>query len=46
MLGYADFVPENEKGQFQLRTFIIKCSPIDMNKIKGLRVGMTAELEL
>lgn len=45
-LGYADFVPENEKGQFQLRTFKIKCSPIDMNKIKGLRVGMTAELEL
>jgi HlyD family secretion protein len=45
-LGYADFVPENQKGQFQLRTFKIKCTPIDMDKIKGLRVGMTAELVL
>ncbi|MBS1549634.1 MAG: efflux RND transporter periplasmic adaptor subunit [Bacteroidetes bacterium] len=45
-LGFADFVPENQKGQFQLRTFKIKCTPVDMNKIKGLRVGMTAELVL
>lgn len=45
-MGYADFVPENQKGQFQLRTFKIKCTPIDMNKIQGLRVGMTAELIL
>ncbi len=45
-LGYADFVPENQKGQIQLRTFKITCKPIDINKIKGLRVGMTAELIL
>ena len=45
-LGYADFVPENQKGQFQLRTFKIKCTPLEMDKIKGLRVGMTAELVL
>jgi HlyD family secretion protein len=45
-LGYADFVPENQKGQFQLRTFKIKCTPVEMDNIKGLRVGMTAELVL
>lgn len=45
-LGYADFVPENQKGQFQLRTFKIKCKPENMHNISGLRVGMTAELIL
>ena len=45
-LGYADFVPENQKGQFQLRTFKIKCKPVDASKIEGLRAGMTAQLVL
>lgn len=43
-MGYADFVPENQKGQIQLKTFKIKCTPENPNEIKGLYPGMTAEL--
>lgn len=45
-MGYADFVPENQKGQFQLRTFKIKCAPLNTESLKGLFVGMTAQLIL
>lgn len=45
-LGYADWVPEKDNGQFQLRTFQIKVRPDNMNSVKGLRSGMTAQLVL
>ncbi|MCD1117426.1 HlyD family secretion protein [Chryseobacterium turcicum] len=43
-LGYADWVPEKQNGEFELRTFRIKVKPENMNFIKGLRSGMTAQL--
>lgn len=43
-LGYADWVPEKQNGEFELRTFQIKVKPENMNSIKGLRSGMTAQL--
>lgn len=43
-LGYADWVPEKQNGEFELRTFQIKVKPENINAIKGLRVGMTAQL--
>ena len=43
-LGYADWVPEKQNGEFELRTFQIKVKPENINVIKGLRVGMTAQL--
>lgn len=45
-LGYSDWVPENQSGQFQLKTFKIKCVPLNMHQIQGLRSGMTAQLIL
>lgn len=45
-LGYSDWVPENQSGQFQLKTFKVTCVPMNMNQIQGLRAGMTAELLL
>lgn len=45
-LGYSDWVPENQSGQFQLKTFKVTVVPINMNQIKGLRAGMTAQLLL
>ncbi|MGV4413823.1 HlyD family secretion protein [Chryseobacterium sp. T1] len=43
-LGYADWVPEKQNGEFELRTFQIKVRPENANAIKGLRSGMTAQL--
>lgn len=45
-LGYSDWVPENQSGQFQLKTFKVTVVPMNMNQIKGLRAGMTAQLLL
>lgn len=45
-LGYADWVPEKDNGEFELRTFQIKVRPDHLNAIKGLRSGMTAQLVL
>lgn len=45
-LGYADWVPEKQNGEFELRTFQIKVKPENINSIKGLRSGMTAQLVL
>lgn len=45
-LGYADWVPEKQNGEFELRTFQIKVKPKDLNAITGLRSGMTAQLIL
>lgn len=45
-LGYADWVPEKQNGEFELRTFQIKVKPENMNSVKGLRAGMTAQLVL
>lgn len=45
-LGYADWVPEKQNGEFELRTFQIKVKPENLNSIKGLRPGMTAQLIL
>ena len=45
-LGYADWVPEKQNGEFELRTFQIKVKPKDLNAIIGLRSGMTAQLIL
>jgi HlyD family secretion protein len=41
-LTYANWVPEDQIGQFELRTFSIKCKPT--KDVKGLRAGMTAAL--
>jgi len=43
-LEFANWVPEKETGQFELRTFTIQCKPL--NPTKGLRPGMTAALNL
>lgn len=43
-LGYADWVPEKQNGEFELRTFQIKVKPENIKSIKGLRSGMTAQL--
>lgn len=43
-LGYADWVPEKQNGEFELRTFQIKVKPENASSIKGLRSGMTAQL--
>lgn len=43
-LGYADWVPEKQNGEFELRTFQIKVKPENINSIQGLRSGMTAQL--
>ena len=45
-LGYADWVPEKQNGEFELRTFQIKVRPENPNAVKGLRSGMTAQLVL
>ncbi len=45
-LGYADWVPEKQNGEFELRTFQIKVKPENPKVIKGLRSGMTAQLIL
>ncbi len=45
-LGYADWVPERQSGQIELRTFQIKVRPKNAAPNSGLRPGMTAELIL
>ena len=45
-LGYADWVPEKDNGEFELRTFQIKVRPQNLQNIKNLRAGMTAQLLL
>lgn len=45
-LGYADWVPEKDNGEFELRTFQVKVKPNNLSGIKGLRSGMTAQLIL
>lgn len=43
-LSFANWVPQEESGKFELRTFTIKCKPtVD---VQGLRPGMTAALNL
>lgn len=43
-LGYADWVPENQSGQFQLKTFKVTCRPLQISTLNGLRAGMSAQL--
>ncbi|ANH82778.1 hypothetical protein A8C56_18935 [Niabella ginsenosidivorans] len=43
-LGYANWVPADQSGQMELRTFSIKVTPQNSNAIQGLRSGMTAQL--
>lgn len=38
-LTYANWVPEEQLGQFEMRTFSIKCKPTQ--SVKNLRAGMT-----
>ncbi len=45
-LGYADWVPEKQNGEFELRTFQIKVKPENLQSVKRLRSGMTAQLIL
>ncbi|HEX7753921.1 MAG TPA: efflux RND transporter periplasmic adaptor subunit [Niabella sp.] len=45
-LGYANWVPADQTGQMELRTFSIKVTPRNSNTIQGLRSGMTAQLIL
>lgn len=43
-LDFANWVPEEQSGKFELRTFTIRCKPV--TEVKGLRPGMTAALPL
>lgn len=43
-LSFANWVPQEGSGQFELRTFTIKCKPTV--EVQGLRPGMTAALTL
>lgn len=43
-LSYANWVPQEASGQFELRTFTVKCRPTVT--VQGLRPGMTAALNL
>ncbi|GAB3016162.1 efflux RND transporter periplasmic adaptor subunit [Niabella terrae] len=45
-LGYANWVPADQSGQMELRSFSIKVSPQNPAAIRGLRSGMTAQLIL
>lgn len=42
-LEFANWVPEQASGQFELRTFTVQCVPTIA--VKGLRPGMTAALK-
>jgi HlyD family secretion protein len=44
MMDYADWVPTNEKGTFDLKTFEVHLEPI--NKIENLLPGMTVGFKL
>lgn len=43
-LGYANWVPEKQSGQIEMRTFQVKVRPENPAAVKGLRAGMTARL--
>lgn len=43
-LDFANWVPEEQSGQFELRTFTIQCKPTEA--VENLRPGMTAALNL
>ncbi|SHI86781.1 HlyD family secretion protein [Cruoricaptor ignavus] len=43
-LGYANYIPRNQAGQIEMRTFQIKVKPVKTGKNSGIRAGMTAEL--
>ena len=43
-LEFANWVPEAQSGQFELRTFTVQCKPTVA--VKNLRPGMTAALNL
>lgn len=43
-LGYADWVPEKQTGDIEMRTFQIKVSPQNRSESSGLKTGMTAQL--
>lgn len=45
-LGYADWVPEKQTGDIEMRTFQIKVVPNNHSENSGLRPGMTAQLIL
>jgi len=45
-LTFANWVPTNQKGSFEMRTFTIEFKPANPAAIKGLRPGMTAALHL
>lgn len=45
-LGYANWVPADQAGQMELRTFSIKVVPEPAENVQGLRTGMTAQLSL
>lgn len=45
-LGYADWIPEKQTGQIEMRTFQIRVVPKNANGNNGLKPGMTAELIL
>lgn len=45
-LGYANWVPADQAGQMELRTFSIKVVPDHLTAVEGLRSGMIAQLIL
>lgn len=45
-LGYADWIPEKQTGEIEMRTFQIKVVPNNHSENSGLRPGMTAQLIL
>jgi HlyD family secretion protein len=43
-LTFANWVPAKDRGQFELRTFTVECTPLNPAAVRGLRPGMTAAL--
>ena len=44
MADFATWRPTNQKGEFDLKTFEVRLTPV--NKIEGLRPGMTVNIEM
>ena len=44
MADFATWRPTNQKGEFDLKTFEVRLTPVD--KIEGLRPGMTVNIKL
>lgn len=45
-LTFANWVPVQEKGKFELRTFTVECKPVNQPALQGLRPGMTAAMQM